>query len=241
VARGAEVRAHGYAHGAVVTLGDAHRRGQAGRDAVGGDDDGCPEGALGSLLAGEPAPRAVDLAGGDADDTAVALVDDRAGHGVPLEQLRARAAGVERERGVEVHTAAGEAVTRVRGQFRPLELDPVPAADHAQAAVADPAVFLADRYTHRDELAHGPGRQAVAADLVAGKSGLLEQEDLEARSGEVVGGGRTGRTCADDDDVSVVRRAVLSCHIASSSLVYGGSPCAGESTNAPAECLVRLT
>ena len=51
------------------------------------------------------------------------------------------------------------------------------------------------------EQAQGAGGEAVAADLVPGEPGLVDDDHVAAGAGEGDGGGRAGRTGADDDDV----------------------------------------
>ncbi|MFC2411096.1 MAG: hypothetical protein ACFNOP_02095, partial [Bacteroides sp.] len=48
----------------------------------------------------------------------------------------------------------------------------------------------------------------VAADLVARDCALVEQEDVRARGGLVVGGGDSSGARADDDDVGAGRELV---------------------------------
>ena len=57
----------------------------------------------------------------------------------------------------------------------------------------------------RDQLADRARGEPVAADLVAGERGLLQQQDVDAGVGEVVGRARARRTGADDDDVGLPR------------------------------------
>jgi hypothetical protein len=75
-------------------------------------------------------------------------------------------------------------------------------ADEAQAVVLDPAGG-GDVDAHPGELTYGPGREAVAAHLLAGERGLLQQQDVEAGLGEVVGGRGARRAGTDDDDVGL--------------------------------------
>src|SRR5690606_32260539 len=97
------------------------------------------------------------------------------------------------------HAPAGELV-----EVGPGELEAVPAAVDAQTLVPDPAVLLRHGHTHRDELTDRAGGEPVPADLLPREGRLLQDEDVETGDGEVVGSGRAGRTCADDDDVRIV-------------------------------------
>ena len=49
----------------------------------------------------------------------------------------------------------------------------------------------------------GAGREAVAADLLAGEGRLLQEEDVQAGAGEVAGGGGSGGSRADHDDIAL--------------------------------------
>ncbi len=191
VAGALEVRPHRDAHRAVLALVQPHRQGDAGGVAVGGDHQ---PGAVGDLLA-------VPL-GDHADDVPAAVVEDRGGDVHPLQQADARLDRVGGQDLVEVLAGAHQAEVGEARQLRPVELEAHPAADHAQALVADPAGGV-DVDTHRDELLDRSGRQPVAADLLAGEGGLLEQQDVEPGLREVECGCRTGGPGADDDDVGV--------------------------------------
>src|SRR5690606_18516551 len=144
VARAPEVGADRDAHGAVVVLLDAHRRGQPGRDATGVDDDA---GVVGALLPRPPA-LGVHRAGGDAEDASRALVAHGAGDGHALAQPRTAGGGVPGEGLVEVHPGAGQAVGRHLGELGPGDLDAVAGAVGAQPPVADPAVGLLGGHAH---------------------------------------------------------------------------------------------
>ena len=119
-ARGGVVGPHGHSHHAVVALGAADRRGEAGRDPVAGDDD---RGAVGNVpavaarlverLAVTPATRPDPSRSGP-----VTLV--RSCSRAPL--LRRGGRGSRRS-----HPGADQAVGRKRG-LRPVELQRVPAA-----------------------------------------------------------------------------------------------------------------
>ena len=192
--RGAEVGAHGHAHGAALVLGAPDGGGQAGRDASGVDDQRCGEGR-GALDAGVGDPaggaglNAGDAAGGRGDGAG----DRHAG-----QQPGAGRGGVLGQVAVKQGARAGHPVGREGGLLRPGEVEEVPAADDAQSAVALPAGGV---HPHGDQLAHGRGGQPVPADLVPAELLLLQQDDVEAEGGHVVGRRGSGRARPDDDDV----------------------------------------
>src|SRR5690606_36814497 len=76
------------------------------------------------------------------------------------------------------------------------------AAIDEQSLVAAPAGAV-DVDAHADEGADGARREPVAADLVAGEGGLLQQEHLEAGLRQPISGRRSGGACPDDDDICV--------------------------------------
>jgi len=106
---------------------------------------------------------------------------------------------------VEVHPGAHEAVGRELRRVGPVELQPVAAADDPQALVLDPSVVFGRGHPQGDELADRPRRQAVAADLLAGEGGLLQQQDVEPRHGQVCRRRRAAGAGTDDDDVGSAR------------------------------------
>ena len=193
-ARGAEVGAHGHAHGAPLVLGTPDGGGQAGRDASGVDDQWGGEGG-GPLDAGIGDP--VGGAGLDTGDAAGGR-GDGGGDGDAGEQAGSGCGGVLGQVAVEQGAGAGHPVGGEGGLLRPGEVEEVTAADDAQATVALPAGGV---HAHGDELAHGRGGQAVATDLVPAELLLLQEDDVEAESGHVVGRRGPGRAGPDDDDV----------------------------------------
>ncbi|CAK7281866.1 hypothetical protein SGPA1_12659 [Streptomyces misionensis JCM 4497] len=195
VAGRGEVRAHRDAHRAVLAPVQAHREGQPGGVAVGGDDERRVEGGLALLLA--------DL-GGDTGDPAGALVHDRAGDVAALVQPRARLLGVAGQDLIEVVALADESVVRVGGEIGPVELEAGAAADDAQALVAQPARLLGDVDAHGDELLDGAGGEAVTAHLFAGELGLLQEQYVETGLREVVRGRGAGWPRAHDDHIGGV-------------------------------------
>ncbi len=85
----------------------------------------------------------------------------------------------------------------------------MPAADDAQALVAQPAGLLADVDAHGDQGLDRARGQPVAADLLARERGLLQQQHVEPGLRQVEGGGRAGRPGADDDDVGFIGRWLI--------------------------------
>jgi hypothetical protein len=183
-----------------VALGETETGREPCGHAVRGDDD---RGAVGDLVTAAAAVR-VDRPGRDADDTARALVEHRAGDVGALEQLGACGTGVLDECVVEAHARACEPVRGVARQLRPGQLEAVSATHDAQTLVADPAVALAERHAHRDELLDRAGRQAVAADLVPRERRLVEEQHVEASRRAVIRRARSCRASTDDDDISVI-------------------------------------
>ena len=70
-----------------------------------------------------------------------------------------------------------------------------------------PAGLGAGVDAHGDELLDRARGEAVAADLLAGEGGLLQQQHVEPGAGQVGTRRSSRRAGADDDDVGVVRRA----------------------------------
>ena len=205
VARARVVGADRNAERPVVALLQPHRKAEPGRVAVGGDHD---RGTEGDLVA-DLAAVVVDRLGADADDAAGGLVEDRAGDGSALVQPGAVLLRMPGQDVVEVEPGAHQAVVGVVGEVGPRHLEAMPTADDPQALVLDPA-RLVEVDAHPDELAHRARGQSVAADLLARERGLLEQQDVDARLGEIARRGRATRTGADDDDVGLpIRRGVL--------------------------------
>ena len=139
-----------------------------------------------------------------AGDAAGAVVDDRGADVAALVQPRARLLRLPGELLVEVVALADEAVVRVGGEIRPVQLEPDAAADDPQALVPQPARLFGDVDAHGDELLGGARGEAVAAHLLARERGLLQQQDVESGLGQVVRGGGTGWPGPDDDHIGGV-------------------------------------
>src|SRR5690606_19314757 len=165
---GGEVGADGHAHGAVVASADAQGDRQARGVAVGGEDEGCAEGA----------DAAFGVFGLDSDDAVAALVDDGRGDVGAFQEPHTGFHGVAGEDLVEVVAGAYQTESGVFRKFRPGKLESGSAADDAEAAVADPAVFFVDGDPHSDELFDCTGGEAVSADLLPRESSLLQQQDV---------------------------------------------------------------
>jgi len=103
---------------------------------------------------------------------------------------------------VEVGAGTYEAVVREVIELGPRHLERLDASSvDAKALVAQPSGFGGGVDAELDELAGRPRRQAISADLLAGEVGLLEDEDVEAGTGQVRGGGGATGASADDDDI----------------------------------------
>jgi hypothetical protein len=126
------------------------------------------------------------------------VVEQRAGDGDLLDQPGAGDDRVRGEPGVEVAPAAHQAVARPAVQRRPVDLGHLAAAGDPQPPVADPAGGVDAQVVERLDRAGG---QPVAADLLAGQPGLLQDDDVEAGAGEVPRGRGARRTGTDDDHV----------------------------------------
>ena len=127
--------------------------------------------------------------GRDAGDAAGPVVEQRAGDVDALEQPGAGLLRVPGQDLVEVGPGADQAVARIAGQVRPVQLDPAAAADDAQALVAQPAVALGDRHAHAGQRLDRARGQAVAADLLPREAGLLQHQHVQAGRGQVIGDG----------------------------------------------------
>jgi hypothetical protein len=110
----------------------------------------------------------------------------------------ARRDRVRGEPGVEVAPAADQAVAGPALEGRPVDLDHLAAPGDPQPLVTDPAGGVDAHVVERLDGARG---QPVAADLLAGQPGLLQDDDVEAGAGEVPRGRGARRTGADDDHV----------------------------------------
>ena len=131
-----------------------------------------------------------------------APVDDR---GDRLGALPQRGAGLDRVLGhelVEVAAAHDVAVRRELGVGRPGQLEG-PAVGGGPQPLEAVEVLEPVGQAHVGELAHRPGRQAVAAGLLAREGLALDDRDLVAGLGQPVAGGGAGRAAADDEDVDV--------------------------------------
>ena len=202
VAAGAvEVGACGHAHGAVHLLFEAEAGGQSRGHSPGVDGDGGAHRGGGGVLA-------ATALGGDADDAAGAVLDC-SGDGDALVEACSGFDGAARERVVEVHAGSCHAVAGQGFLVGPVHVDGVAAADDGEAAVSHPAGGV---HAHRDEFVDGGRGEPVAADFVAREGAFLEEDDVEAGSGQVVGGGGPARACADDDDVSAHVARHGGCH-----------------------------
>ena len=126
-ARGAEVGAHGHAHGAALVLGAPDGGGQAGRDASGVDDQRGGEGG-GPLDAGVGDP--VGGAGLNTGDAAGGR-GDGGGDGDTGEQAGSGCGGVLGQVAVEQGAGTGHPVGGEGGLLRPGEVEEVPATDDA--------------------------------------------------------------------------------------------------------------
>src|SRR5699024_924919 len=104
---------------------------------------------------------------------------------------------------VEGVTGTYQAETWVFDQCGPGEFEAGARADDVQALVLDPPLVL-EGDPHRGELFRRPRGQSVAADLVPAERALLQEQDDQLGLDEVIGGCGTGRSCADNDDVSVI-------------------------------------
>ncbi len=104
---------------------------------------------------------------------------------------------------VEVVPAAGEAEVRVATQRGPVDLHLPPAGHPAHPARPRPAGGL-DVDAHPDQLVHRTRGETVTADLLPGERGLLQQQHIDARSGQVEGGGRAGRPRAHHDHLGLL-------------------------------------
>lgn len=195
-----EVRTDGDAHRPVLAPVQPHRERQPRGVAVGGDDQRGVEGD-GRLLLAHP--------GVDAGDPAGARVHDRRADVAALVQPGPGLLRLPGQLLVEVVALADESVVRVAGQIGPVELEPYAAADDPQALVAQPAGLLGDVDAHPDELLGGARGQTVAAHLLARERGLLQEQDVQSRLGQVVRRGGAGRARPHDDDVRGVFGAGL--------------------------------
>ena len=134
-------------------------------------------------------------------DDAAGVVEQRVGDGDPGVQPGAGRLRVVGEQGVELAAPADQAVVGPVVQLRPVDLDDLAAAVHAQALVPHPAGGRRGVDAHVLERLDPARGEPVAADLLAREGGLLEDDDVEPGAGEPVGGAGAGRAGADDEDV----------------------------------------
>ena len=123
-------------------------------------------------------------------------------------RLRARALDIlalkPGEHVIEVEPGPDQAVVRDAGQFRPIQLQPDPTADHPEALVLQPSRLLGGVDAHPDQLAGGARCEAVTTDFLPRKGRLLKEQHAQAVTGHVIGGRGAAGTSADDDDVGLV-------------------------------------
>ena len=100
---------------------------------------------------------------------------DRLRGGRLLVQRDAELLGAPGEDLVEVEPGSDEPVVGEAGQLGPRQLDPHAARQDPQPLVLQPAGLGAGVDAELDELVHRARREAVAADLLARKRGLLEE------------------------------------------------------------------
>ena len=116
---------------------------------------------------------------------------------------------------VEVAPAHHEPMARVVGVLGPPELEGDAVRDRPQAVVAVVAVEP-PRQAHVGELLDRPGREAVAAGLLAGEPLLLDDHHVVARLGQPEGRRRSGRPAADDEHVMAVGAHLVSVRMIAS-------------------------
>ena len=189
-----EVAADGHAQRVGAVAAGAEGPAEAGVGAVGHHDVAGPH-LLGS-------PPSLSFTTGAADEAAVDHRRDRLGL---LPQGGARLHGPLGHQVVEVVAGDDVAVGREVGVLGPAQLERAAEGDRPQAVEAVVLGQLVGQ-AHVLELAHRPGRQAVAARLLAGEALLLDEEDVVAGLGQPVGARRPGRAAADDQDVVVGHR-----------------------------------
>ena len=177
------VGAYGDRHRPVLAPVDAERRRHPGADPVAGDHDG---GAVGDLVACL-APTFVDGPGAHPDDLAGAVVEDRTADVGAFHQSGAGLLCMPGQDLVELHAGADHAEVGEAGELGPGQLEPVTGADDPQTLVPLPP-RLVEVEAHADQLLDRTRSQSVAADLVAGEGGLLQEQDVDPSVREVVGG-----------------------------------------------------
>ncbi len=191
--RAAVVAAHGHAQRPAVVAVDVQTLRELAGHALAGEDQ-----------RGVEAHRRLVLRPAADTDDAAGDVEDGLGDADVLIEPRPRTDRLLREQRIEVGARADEAERRETGQLGPVQVQPLAAADDAQAAVVQPAVGLADVDAHVDERAGAPRGQPVAADLLAREGRLLDQRDIEPGAREPVRRAAAARAGADHDDVGTV-------------------------------------
>ena len=141
--------------------------------------------------------------GADARDAAV-LGAQRLGDAVAFQHDGARGLGMAGQLLVEAEPGPDQPVLREVGNLRPGQFDRAAAGDQPKALVPPPALGFRMREPQLLDLADRARSQAVAADLLAGKGGFFQHRDVNARLGEVVRGGGSGGSRADDQYFHVV-------------------------------------
>ena len=129
-------------------------------------------------------------------------VDDGQRFGL-VDQFGAGLAGGVDEMGVESTPGPDRAVIGEPASGRPGQLAPLRSGDHPESVDAMGTVEVDVQVLERT---HGPGRETVAADLVAAVGGLLEHDHLGSGSCRTDGGGCAGRAGTDDGDVVALGR-----------------------------------
>ena len=120
----------------------------------------------------------------------------------PLEQSRARLHGALGQQMIESLARHHEPERRERGELGPRQLDRGAARMDAQPDhPLEPRVVGVDAHV-LDRLDRARG-QPVAADLLAGERGLLDQGDVDPVSGQVIGGRRPARAGADHEHIGL--------------------------------------
>ena len=183
--------------GRAASRRDAGGRGEPARGAVGRDDvaarGSCAGSASRSPVGRTVAPRThpSSMTGATAS---VASSKPRAGLDRALRRAGRRirrAASPGRSPGTSSRSGHGSSIVVLRAWTR----SPITCSNRG-SSVSTP--MSQDRRTAR-------GRQAVAADLLAGERGLVDDGDVDPVPGEVIRGGRAARAGADDQDVRLDR------------------------------------
>src|SRR5450432_2035460 len=131
------------------------------------------------------------------------LVDNGLGHRGLFMQGDAKLFGPPGQNLVEVEPCAYQAVVGKTGQLWPGQLDAHAARQNAQPLVLEPACLGAGIDAELHQLLHGTRGEPVTTDLLAREGALLQQRDVEPRLSEMRGGGGSGRSGTDHDDVGL--------------------------------------